>query len=87
MASQCLVQLKPFWKVYVFRPLASKLFQTMSLEENRKKIDDEYVHYAVKLKSSLALKKNSKILAKLGVEFDDVCGCNFCIRGFIDAAF
>ena len=34
----------------------------MSLEENQKKIDDEYVHYAVKLKNSLALKKNSKIL-------------------------
>ena len=54
----------------------------MSLEENHKKIDDKYVHYAVKLKNSLALKKDSKILDELGVEIDDVHGCKFCIRGF-----
>ena len=53
----------------------------MSLEENCKKIDDEYVHHAVKLKNSLAL-KDSKILDELGMEIDDVCGCKFCICGF-----
>ena len=31
----------------------------MSLEENHQKIDDEYEHYAVKLKSSCALKKDT----------------------------
>ena len=46
----------------------------MSLHENRKKIDSEYVHFAIKFKNSLALQENSKILAKLGVEFDDVRG-------------
>ena len=54
----------------------------MSLEENFKKIDDEYLDYAIKLKNSLALKKDSKILKELGVEIDDVCGCKFCIHGF-----
>lgn len=54
----------------------------MSLGENRKKIDDEYVDYAIKLKNSLSLKKESKILKELGIEFEDVCGCKFCIRGF-----
>ena len=54
----------------------------MSLEENRQKIDDEYTHFDIKLKNSLALKKDSEIIAKLGGEFDDVCGCKFCVHGF-----
>ena len=54
----------------------------MSLEENRKKIGEEYVHCAFKVKNSLALKQDSKILDELGLEFDDVCGFKFCVHGF-----
>ena len=54
----------------------------MSLKENRQKIYNEYVHFAIKLKNSLALKKDSEIIAKLGVEFDDVHGCKFCVHVF-----
>ena len=54
----------------------------MSLEENRQKIDVEYVHFAIKFKNSLALQKDSEIIAKLGVEFEDVCGFKFCVHGF-----
>ena len=59
----------------------------MSLEENRKKNDEEYVHYAVKLKNSLALKSDSKILDELGLEFDNVHGFKFCIYGFPHIVF
>ena len=50
----------------------------MSLQENRQKIDMEYVHFAIKLKNSLALQKDSEIIAKLGVEFDDFVFMVFC---------
>ena len=54
----------------------------MSLEENRQKIDAEYVHFAIKFKNSLALQKDSEIIDKLGVEFDSVRGFKFFIHGF-----
>ena len=54
----------------------------MSLEENHKKIDEEYVHFAVKLKNSMGLKRDSKILDKLGLKFEEVCAFKFFVRGF-----
>lgn len=54
----------------------------MSLEENRQKIDAEYVHLAIKLKNSMILRRDSEILDKLGLKFDEVCGFQFYIRGF-----
>ena len=51
----------------------------MSLEENRQKIDDQCVHFSIKLKNSLALKKDSEIIAKLGVEFDVVVNFVFMV--------
>ena len=54
----------------------------MSLEEKRKKIDEEYVHFVVKLKNSLALKRDTEILDKLGLKFEEVCGFKFCVHGF-----
>ena len=59
----------------------------MSLQENRQKIDAEYVHFAIKFKNSLALQKDSEIIAKLGVEFDDVHGFKFCVHGFPSSCF
>ena len=53
----------------------------MSLEENRQKIDVEYMHFATKFKNSLALQKDSEIIVKLGVQFDDVHGFKFCVHG------
>ena len=54
----------------------------MSLEENCKKIDDEYIHVAVKFKNLMLLKKDSEILHKLGLEEAEVGGFKFCIHGF-----
>ena len=54
----------------------------MSLEESHQKIDDEYVHLAIKLKNSMILKKDLEILDKLGLKYDEVCGFKFCVRGF-----
>ena len=57
-------------------------FIIMSLEENHKKIDEEYVHFAVKSKNSMSLKRDSKILDKLGLKFEEVCAFKFFVRGF-----
>ena len=54
----------------------------MSLEENRQKIGVEYVHFAIKFKNSLALQKDSEMIDKLGVQFDNVHGFKFCVQGF-----
>ena len=51
----------------------------MSLEENHKQIDDEYINHVVKLKNAMALKRDSEILCKLGLEYVPVCAFNLAL--------